>query len=115
MTASRAAHKADPGAAGHRAMAGHIASYAGAQALALVAVNRALGVGLKPCGIAAAVALSAGTHWFIDRRWPVRKLAHAMDKDAFHDMGGPLGGAYILDQSAHHLMEGAAAVLAAKL
>lgn len=115
QTGHQAAHKADAGVAGHRAMAGHIAGYAGSQAVALVAVNRLLGAGMKPRGIAAAVAFSAATHWFIDRRWPVRRLSDAMGKQDFHAMGGPLGGAYILDQSAHHLMEGVAALAAAKL
>lgn len=114
QTSHQAAHKADEGLAGHRAMAGHIASYAGAQAAALVAVNRALGVGMKPSRIAAAVTVSAATHWFIDRRWPVRRLCDATGKRGFHDLGGPLGGAYILDQSAHHLMEAVASVVAAR-
>lgn len=137
QTGHQAMHKADAGMKGHAAMAGHVATYAGTQAVALVAVDRLLDVGLKPRSIAAAVALSAATHWFIDRRWPVRRLAETLGKTGckrdgrctepehesdgsdcdggFHQLGGPLGGAYILDQSAHHLMEGAAAVLAAKL
>lgn len=132
----QAMHKADAGLAGHRAMSGHVASYAGAQAVALVAVNRALDMGLKPSRIAAAIALSGATHWFIDRRWPVRKAAEALGKTGckrggqcadpehapdgsecnggFHGLGGPLGGAYILDQSAHHLVEALASVLAAR-
>jgi hypothetical protein len=114
QTGHQAAHKADAGIAGHRAMAGHIASYAGAQAVALVAVNKVLDAGMTSRGIATAVTLSAATHWFIDRRWPVRRLAEAMGKSDFHALGGPLGGAYILDQSAHHLMEGVAAVLAGR-
>lgn len=113
QTEHQAMHKADAGLSGHRAMAGHVATYAGAQAAALVAANRALGAGLRPGRIAAAVAVSAATHWFIDRRWPVRRLADAMGKSGFHQMGGPLGGSYILDQSAHHLVEGIAAVIAA--
>lgn len=135
QTGHQALHKADAGAPGHRAMAGHIASYAGAQAVALVAANRLLDMNLKPGRIAAAITVSAATHWFIDRRWPVRKAAEALGKtgcrqggkcsdgehapdgadcDAgFHGLGGPLGGAYILDQSAHHLMEAVAAVVAA--
>lgn len=114
QSSHQAAHKADAGLAGHRAMAGHIASYAGAQTVALVAVNSLLDMKLKPSRMAAAVAVSAATHWFIDRRWPVRKLAEATGHKGFHDLGGPLGGAYILDQSAHHLMEGVAAVVAAR-
>ena len=114
QTSHQTAHKADEGAAGHRVMAGHIASYAGAQAVALVVANGLLGMKLKPGRIAAALAVSAATHWFIDRRWPVRKLAEATGHQGFHDLGGPLGGAYILDQSAHHLMEAVAAVVAAR-
>lgn len=114
QTGHQAAHKADAGLAGHRVMAGHIASYAGSQALALVTANHLLGMRLKPSRMAAAIAFSAATHWFIDRRWPVRRLAAATGKQGFHDLGGPLGGAYILDQSAHHLMEAVAAVLAAR-
>lgn len=114
QTSHQAAHKADAGLDGHRAMAGHIASYAGAQAVALVAANQLLGMKLRPYRMAAAVAFSAATHWFIDRRWPVRKLCDATGKRGFHDLGGPLGGAYILDQSAHHLMEAVAAVVAAQ-
>lgn len=114
QTGHQAAHKADAGLAGHKVMARHVASYAGAQAVALVAADRLLDIGLKPSRIAAAVAFSAATHWFIDRRWPVRRLADATGKRPFHDLGGPLGGAYILDQSAHHLMEAVAAVVAAR-
>lgn len=136
QTSHQAAHKADEGCAGHKVMAGHIASYAGSQAVAMVVANRALDLGLKPSRIAAAIAFSAATHWVIDRRWPVRKMAeasgntgckrggqcvepeHAPDGSecdgGFHGLGGPLGGAYILDQSAHHLMEGIAAVIAGR-
>lgn len=114
QTSHQAAHKADGGLAGHRVMARHVASYAGSQAVALVAANRLLGMNLRPSRIAAAVAFSAATHWFIDRRWPVRKLCDATGKMGFHDMGGPLGGAYILDQSAHHMMEAVAAAIASK-
>lgn len=114
QTSHQAAHKADEGLDGHKAMAGHIASYAGAQAVALAAANHLLGMKLRPSRMAAAVAFSAATHWFIDRRWPVRRLCDATGKRGFHDLGGPLGGAYVLDQSAHHLMEAVAAVVAAR-
>lgn len=136
QTGHQAAHKADAGLDGHRAMAGHVASYAGAQAVALVAANQLLGMKLRPSRIAAAVIFSGATHWLIDRRWPVRKLAESLGKTGcklggqcadpehapdgsecdggFHGLGGPLGGAYILDQSAHHLMEAVAAVVAAR-
>lgn len=136
QTGHQAAHKADAGLDGHKVMARHVASYAGSQAVALVAANALLGMKLRPSRMAAAVVVSAATHWFIDRRWPVRKAAEALGKtgckrdgrctdpehapdgsdcdSGFHGLGGPLGGAYILDQSAHHLCEAVAAVVAAR-
>lgn len=114
QTSHQALHKADEGLPGHRAVAGHVASYAGTQALSLAAANRLLDLGLKPSRIAAAVAFSAATHWFIDRRWPVRRLADAMGKGEFYELGGPLGGAYVMDQSIHHAFEAVAAVIAGR-
>lgn len=114
QTDHQAQHKALPGAAGHRALARHVAGYAATQAVALAAGNRLLGLGLRPSSLASAVAFSAATHYLIDRRWPVRKAADALGKGPFYALGGPLGGAYLLDQAAHHLMEGVAAGLAAR-
>lgn len=136
QTGHQAMHKADLGSYGHRVMAGHVASYVATQAVAVLAADKALGMNLKPSRVAAALALSGATHWFIDRRWPVRKLAEAMGKTGckrdgrctvsqhpqdgslcdtgFHGLGGPLGGAYILDQAAHHLVEAVASVVAAQ-
>lgn len=115
QTSHQAVHKADAGLSGHRAMAGHIASYAASQAVAVVAADRLLGMGLRPSRIAAAVAFSAATHWFIDRRWPVRRLAEATGKQEFLNLDTSVfGSMYTLDQSAHHLMEAVASVVAAR-
>lgn len=115
QTPHQAVHKADVGVDGHRAMAGHIASYAGGQAVALVTANALLGMKLKPSRMAAAIALSAATHWFVDRRWPVRKLAEALGKEEFLALDTSVFGSHFhLDQSAHHLMEAVAAVVAAR-
>jgi hypothetical protein len=114
QTDHQAQHKAKPGFEGHRALAGHVASYAATQALVLLAGNRALGLGLRGRSMAAALALSGATHYVIDRRWPVQKAADATGKAPFYRMGGPLGGAYLMDQSAHHFMEGIAAYVATR-
>lgn len=114
QTHDQACDKAKPGIKGHRALAGHVASYVATQGVALVVGNRVLGLGLKGRNIATALALSGATHYFIDRRWPVRKAAKSLKKTNFHDLGGPLGGAYLLDQSAHHLVEAIAAYLAVR-
>src|SRR5690606_21429862 len=56
----QAQHKAKPGAEGHKALAGHVASYTATQAAALLIGNRVLGLGLglRPRSMAAALALS---------------------------------------------------------
>lgn len=110
----QARHKAAPSPAGHRTLAGHIATYVGTQAAALYAGNRLLGLGLKPSRMAAALAISGATHYLIDRRWPVKRLAEATGKSSFYELGGPLGGAYRLDQAAHHAAETIAAAVAAR-
>ncbi|MFD8155325.1 MULTISPECIES: transcriptional regulator [Streptomyces] len=110
----QAQHKAKPGAEGHKALAGHVASYTATQAAALLIGNRVLGLGLRPRSMAAALALSGATHYLIDRRWPVRKTAEATGKGSFYELGGPLGGAYLLDQATHHLFEGLAAYVAVR-
>lgn len=110
----QATHKAKEGAEGHKALAGHVASYVATQGAALLVGNRLLGLGLRPRSIAAALALSGVTHYAIDRRWPVRKAAEATGKGNFYNLGGPLGGAYLLDQATHHLVEGLAAYLAVR-
>lgn len=127
----QARYKAEPGAEGHKALAGHVGSYVATQAAALVAGNRLLGLGLRPRNIAAALALSGVTHYVIDRRWTVQALAKATHKSNFYDLGtgahpqhpvtadgtpaAVLGtGAYALDQAAHNLAEGVAAYLAVR-
>ena len=98
--------------AGRRACTAHVATYTATQAVALVAGSRALGLRLSPGRVAAALALSAGTHWIVDRRIHLKTLAEAAGKRRFYSLGGPLGGAYLLDQAAHHLVETLAAVVA---
>jgi hypothetical protein len=110
----QAQHKAKPGIEGHVALAGHVASYVATQGAALLVGNRVLDLGLRPRSMAAALALSGATHYLIDRRWPIQRMAEATGKGAFYQLGGPLGGAYRLDQATHHLCEGVAAFLAVR-
>ncbi|MTE20244.1 hypothetical protein F0L17_14225 [Streptomyces sp. TRM43335] len=67
-----AVRKGLPGTEGRAACARHVATYTATQALTLAGVNHTLRLGLTPRGIAAALALSAATHYAIDRsggRW----------------------------------------------
>lgn len=81
------------------ALTKHVASYHAVQAAALVAADRALGLGLSPRRVAAGVALSAVTHAVIDRRWPVRTWMDRTGSQAFRLHGG---GAMHVDQTMHH-------------
>lgn len=110
----QARHKADPGPAGHRALAAHVASYVGAQAVVVAAGARVLGIRITPGRAAAAVAVSAVSHYVADRRWPVRRLADATRKGAFVRLADHgMNGAYALDQSWHHAFELAAVTILA--
>ncbi|MDH6132856.1 hypothetical protein P3T37_002242 [Kitasatospora sp. MAA4] len=100
-------------AAGRRACAAHVATYTATQAAALLAGTAVLGIRLRPAPVAAALALSAVTHYVADRREPLRRLADATGKSAFvrlTDHG--MNGAYALDQAWHHAFETAAALIA---
>ncbi|MFJ5922550.1 hypothetical protein ACIQF6_08045 [Kitasatospora sp. NPDC092948] len=100
-------------AAGRRACAAHVATYTATQAAVLLAGTRVLWVRLRPGPVAAALTLSAITHYVADRREPLRKLADATGKGNFvrlADFG--MNGAYALDQAWHHAFETAAALIA---
>ncbi|MGW2826357.1 transcriptional regulator [Streptomyces sp. NPDC001443] len=99
--------------AGRIACTAHVATYTATQAAVLYAGSRVFGLRLKPGRVAAALALSAGTHWWADRRIHLKAIADATGKGNFYTLGGPLGGAYALDQAFHHAVETVAATIAA--
>jgi hypothetical protein len=94
------------------AMAGHIASYQGVQAVAAGAVLAATGLRCNRWALLAGAAISAGTHAFIDRRWPVAAVLDATGSPDFADLTvsarrGPVKfqfpqGMYLADQALHH-------------
>lgn len=101
-----------PGRAGQLACARHVASYTATAAVALAAVRCATGT-LLPLGrTVVGLALSAVSHYVIDRRGPLKRFAELTGHGGFYQLGMPrpgrddnpsLGtGAYALDQSAHH-------------
>jgi hypothetical protein len=102
------------------AMTGHVVTYTAVQVTGLALVNRTLGLRLHPGAVTAAVALSASTHAFLDRRWPVRRAMELTRSPGFatgtapvpvHHHGPddvqvlapvPLNGPYLADQALHH-------------
>lgn len=109
--------------AGRRACAAHVGTYT-ATGAAVIAVTKAVTrVELTPAGMAAGLAVSGLSHYWIDRRFTLANLARRCGKSNFYNLGTPrsgrddnpsLGtGAYALDQSAHVGMIWAAALVAA--
>jgi hypothetical protein len=100
QTDHQAATKALPGRRGWAAMAGHLATYHAAAVVALILLALA-GVPLTVAGCAAGLALSAVTHGFLDRRWPVQWILRATGSPRFAESTTPLHGGYLADQSLH--------------
>lgn len=104
QTDKQAAGKATKGVEGWRALAGHVASYTACQAVGL-ALTAAAGARYRPSRVALGLAFSAGTHAFIDRRWPVTALLKATGSpefarpDRWREVG--LHGPYLADQALH--------------
>lgn len=123
QTDHQAAHKGAPGWPGRRACLAHCATYLATQAAALAAVVAVLDLPVTAGQAAAGLAVSGVTHYVIDRRTPLLRLARLAGKRAFVTMGVPreghddqpcLGtGPAALDQSGHHFWVAAAALLIA--
>jgi hypothetical protein len=117
---AQATAKGEPGRAGAKACASHVASYTATQALALLAADRFLGLGVGWRRAAAALAVSAVTHYAADRQaghWRdenprgVARLAAVTGHAGWleRDPGSP----YLLDQSWHKGWIAVAAAVAA--
>ncbi|MGW6916675.1 hypothetical protein ACWGB8_23040 [Kitasatospora sp. NPDC054939] len=106
-------HNRQSSADGRRACAAHVAAYTATQGAVLLAGSRLLGIRLRPGPVAAALVLSALTHYAADRREPLRKLADATGKGKFVRLADHgMNGAYCLDQAWHHAFETCAAAIA---
>lgn len=108
----QAAHKGKPGWEGRRNCAAHVLTYVGTQALVVGVGARILGIRITPGRAAAALAVSAVTHYIADRRTPLRKAADAVARlqgapeSAFVRLADHgMSGAYALDGAWHHAAE----------
>ncbi|MEV6527777.1 DUF3307 domain-containing protein [Longispora sp. NPDC051575] len=126
QTDHQANTKGRPGWVGRLACARHVATYTVTAAAALLAVELRLDLDLHPGRVAAGLAVSAVTHYLLDRRAPLAWLAALSGHAAFFRLGAPrpqyadtdrpdnpsLGtGSYALDQSAHWLFLFVAALI----
>lgn len=84
---------------------GHVATLTASKLIAVLFLLP-LGLDVHPLSLVGALIGLGLTHYWIDDRNNLRKLAKLFGKEKFHDLGvPPVGtGAYQLDQSAHVLM-----------
>lgn len=102
QTDHQAGTKGKPGRDGALACAAHVATYTAVNGGGVLALNRALGLGLTWRGILVGQVISAATHYWADRRYTLEALADATGKGDFYRRGQDLGrGSYALDQSWH--------------
>jgi hypothetical protein len=99
--ATNKARRGDPheNRAGRSAALAHIATYTAISTSAVSAANRVLGLGASPRGIVAGQLISVASHYFSDRRHPLRELAARTGRLQFHDSGVQL--AYQLADGRH--------------
>lgn len=107
----QAACKGLPGWPGRRACAAHVATYTAVTAGVVALVWGVFSLPITPLGFVAGQLVSALTHYWADRRSPLRWLARRTGRAGFYALGAPrpgrddnpsLGtGAYALDQSFH--------------
>jgi uncharacterized MAPEG superfamily protein len=127
QTHHQAVTKGQPGWVGRFACAAHVASYTVTAFAAIVVLDLCTGLRQDEWRVGAGLAVSAVTHYVADRRTPLLRLAELMQpvagKADFYRLGAPrpgrddnptLGtGAYVLDQSFHHLWLFVAALIIA--
>ncbi|MEU6934418.1 hypothetical protein AB0A05_35425 [Streptomyces sp. NPDC046374] len=112
QTGHQAAGKAAPSAAevadgvsprrGWSPCLGHIAQYHLVMAVMLALVWAVLPLQMSFTGLAAGLAVSAVTHAFCDRRWPVRWLLEHVGSKGFADLkAAGMNGMYLTDQALH--------------
>ncbi|MFD8446229.1 DUF3307 domain-containing protein [Streptomyces globisporus] len=97
QTDHQAGRKADRGAAGWRANLAHAGTHLLISALAVGLGAAALGLDLSILPATAALLWIAGSHAFIDRRWPVARWMTLARQAGWAQHGG----AAHVDQTAH--------------
>lgn len=89
QTSHQAGHKGRPGWEGRLACAAHVASYTLCTTLAVLGVWLALDLPLTLPGVLLGQAVSAVTHYWADRRAPLRNLAEKLRLGGFYGLGAP--------------------------
>jgi hypothetical protein len=109
QTRADALEKGKPGWRGRAACARHVADLTATKLTVLAVAGAATGIRVSPRRVAVAMAIDAASHYVIDRRTPLRRLANALGKTEFYELGDPMAalcgtGAYAMDQAVHDLV-----------
>lgn len=127
QTSRQALGKGEPGWAGRVCCTQHVATYTTVQAVAAITVTRVLGYRIPASAFAAGMAITAVTHYAIDRRRGFIRLIRAVGKGDYLDRctvqrcdgtvhnGGPGTALMELDQAAHRVIGVATSLLVAVL
>ncbi|MFI6143758.1 hypothetical protein ACIBCC_36915 [Streptomyces griseus] len=87
---------------GWGACLGHVAQYHLVMAVLLGLLWAALPLQMSWTGLTAGLVLSAVTHAFFDRRWPVRWLLERIGSKGFAELrAAGMNGMYLADQALH--------------
>lgn len=123
QTSHQAATKGQRDRAGRVACAAHVASYTAVTAAVVAGLWWVFALPISVWGVLAGQVVSAGTHYWADRRFTLSALCDWTGKGSFYRLGSPrvdrddnpsLGtGAYALDQSWHWAWLGVAALVTA--
>lgn len=117
QTSHQAGQKGLPGWPGRKACAAHVATYTMVTGAVVGLLWGALDLRISPVGFLVGQVVSAGTHYWADRRFTLARLCERTGRGGFYRLGqdsGALGtGAYALDQSWHWAWLGVAAFLTA--
>ncbi|WP_427896733.1 transcriptional regulator (plasmid) [Kribbella sp. GL6] len=98
QTNGQATRKGRRAPEGVQACLAHVATYTLATAGIVALVWIVFALPINPAGFVAGQVISAGTHYWADRRYPLAWLARVVGKEDYY--ASP-GGAYQLDQSWH--------------
>lgn len=111
QTHMQAMTKGGPGWAGRLACARHVATITATKAIVLTVTALALNLSLGVLATGVAFSVDAASHYWVDRRSTLRRLAEALNKGGYYALGSPRAGhddnpgtgtgAYHLDQSWH--------------
>lgn len=105
QTTAQATRKGLPGWPGRLACARHVASYTAMTAVGVGVLWWALRLGIHPVGFLAGQVVSAGSHYWADRRFTLQRLADRVGLGEFYRLGQPRRELQAVTDDGNHIVE----------